>query len=144
MFLHSRQTVSQNVEAVSKTKGQQNTPNQEANKKGEHLCSPLFTVTYSARSRRYLLQLRLTIFTSVTVRWPCSFGLSCVLSLAFSFASCILSWFTVPLTRTLWPTWSARLALSPFNSPIVPLSAISSYPSPSFCPHPVHSQTLSC
>src|SRR5260221_6308502 len=126
MFLHSRQTVSQNVEAVSKTKGQQHMTHSDANNEGYHLCSALFTVTYSARSRRYLLQLRLTIFTSVTVRWPCSFGLSCVLSLAFSFASCIFSWFTVPLTRTVWPTWSARLALSPFNSQVEPLSAISS------------------
>src|SRR5258707_161925 len=113
------------------------------NKKGRaFLPAPFFTSITRETSRRYLLQLRLTILRLVTVRWPCSLGLSWVFSLAFSLASCILLWSTVPVTRMVWPTWSAKRLLSPFNSHVEPLSAMSSKSSPSFCRQPVISLTL--
>src|SRR4051812_33700762 len=79
--------------------------NLRKNKKGRaFLLAPFFTSIERETSRRYLLQLRLTILRLVTVRWPCSLGLSWVFSLAFSLASCIFLWSTVPVTRTVWPT----------------------------------------
>src|SRR6266404_4082981 len=81
-----------------------------AKKRAGNLCLPYHHFAYffalrlflcSQRPSVYLLQLRLTIFRFVTVKWPCSFGLSCVFSLAFSLASCIFSWSTVPVTRTV-------------------------------------------
>src|SRR5260370_16421603 len=81
-----------------------------AKKRAGNLCLPYHHFAYffalrlflsSPRPSVYFLQLRLTIFRFVTVKWPCSLGLSCVLSLAFSLALCIFSWSTVPVTRTV-------------------------------------------
>src|SRR6185369_8544786 len=75
----------------------------------------------------YCLQLSLTIFRLVTVMWPCSFGLSMVLSLTFSLAPWAVALLTVPVTVTVWPTCCPKLTASLFTSHVAPLAAFTAY-----------------